>query len=899
MSTDGFRIVLGAALDGARFPLAPALASIGDVACGPLTLLEWVETALDTRAPAVPAARRIAVMQTKLQRADGTARFWHGSLAADPWSTARAVLAMRDALVEAGWVWTSDPALPARLRDLYAAEIAGPGIPPGVADRFAAARRDLPSAEDLPWAEIRLVERRACLSPGPRRLLEALAERGVAIAETAAPEPAGGDLGVVQRALGGETGGVLAGDGSVVLLRSSTELMAAEIVAGWCAAQSEAARRETVFVLGGPTGWLDAALRRRGLPRFGLTAPSAMRAALQVLRLAFETRWAPFDPRAMLELLLLPGGPVPVAVARRLARALAEAPGRDGRIWAEALAECPAIRRQSLERRGLEGKALEAKLARDEARWRDWVMAPVLDPARGMPAQDVQGVCARVSAWAASRAGEGEAGALYRVAAAAARELGATAAETGLAFLPAPLIGRMIDEILGEGIADPAGAVEAAPWSHVTDPGAVWGEAERVVWWAPAIPAASAGDLWTEAERGVLAAFGCAPARERDRLAGAASGWRRPALQARRQLILVVPEPVGAEEAETHPLLHELKPLLDRAPAGIVVRAEEVARDRLPLAGCDIETAPIETLALPRPVRSWRLPAGTLARPETASASAIEGLLGCRLKHSFDRVAKLRVGARAEIPENHRLLGLLAHAVAEQVFPPGPPPAPKVARARAEILLESEIGARAAILRLPGHARDLAQAKDLIPAAIEDLARRIGEAGLDVQGTELVLEDAVMKTREGDVPLSGRIDLRLRDRLGRDFVLDLKWGKEKYRKEELQQGRAVQLATYVGALGRADASAAYYMLPTRRMLSAADWPFDAPGIAPVPLAQTWDVVREAWQAAVARLAAGEIDAPGIASDDDGEKPMLHGALEVPPPCRFCNHGRLCGASAVL
>ena len=41
---------------------------------------------------------------------------------------------------------------------------------------------------------------------------------------------------------------------------------------------------------------------------------------MQVLPLALAVRWAPFDPYRMLELLLLPDGPVPRDVGRELAR---------------------------------------------------------------------------------------------------------------------------------------------------------------------------------------------------------------------------------------------------------------------------------------------------------------------------------------------------------------------------------------------------------------------------------------------------------------------------------------------------------------------------------------------------------------------------------------------------
>jgi hypothetical protein len=293
--------------------------------------------------------------------------------------------------------------------------------------------------------------------------------KGVRIVELPRPCARGtkGDLGRVQARLRGEAGKPLSGDGSITLLAAETEFTAADLVADWLAGGDEG-DAGLVAVLDGSTVLLNEALASRGLPRFGHRPPSALRGALQVLPLAFATRWAPFDPFRLLDLLMLPDTPIPRAVGRILARALTEAPGRGGRVWNEAIAEAKQARRERIAARdGLDGKALAHKAEADAARWLPWLGADLVDPAIGIAQAEASAICARVAAWAAPRSVDEPA----MAALAAASRVGEAIAASGLASLPRLLLERLLADATGDGADHPDAVAEAAPWSHVIHPG--------------------------------------------------------------------------------------------------------------------------------------------------------------------------------------------------------------------------------------------------------------------------------------------------------------------------------------------------------------------------------------------------------------------------------------------
>jgi RecB family exonuclease len=711
----------------------------------------------------------------------------------------------------------------------------------------------------------------------------------VEIVETALPSPASGDLGKVQRVLAGGTPESLTGDGSLIIVRATTEMMAADAMASWIAAGGAEEHVATVCVLGSGTGLLDAAMARHGLPRFGILPASSARAVYQVLLLAFATRWKPFDPFRLMDLLVLDSGPVPRWAARHLARALQEEPGRGGEAWAAAMRRCVERQRSYLIADGVAPERIEDALQDRLDRWRPWVEPVLYDETAGMPLGDAIGNCMMVAGWAAKK----QADPLRKAVTVAASALAEALRESGEMVFPRHLLARMVAAAVEFGIVGPDAAPEAAPWSAISDAAAMWGAAEDVVWWAPTDEESFRHFPWTQNEVAELAIAGVRLDTPAETMAARALGWHRPLLHARRRAVLFF---IGGRTADAgaHPILHELAPLLEKPPEGIVVPAERLLAGSLNVAGRHLVRVPASQIAAPVKRRTWTFTPGAVAAITEISPTEMETLLGCRLAWALKHAAGLRRRAHAEIRTGETLLGNLAHAVFREVFQPGEPPGPLRAQAQARRLLDTLVPRIAGPLLLPGNANDLARAYQYIPQAASALAERLGRVGAAIEGTEI--SGTVVSPALGGITLRGRADMLLVLSNSVRISLDSKWtGSPRYRIEELREGRAVQLAAYVEMFGNAhpEATAAFFLLRQARILAATPQPWPLDYVAGPGLANAWGAGGAGVMAAVARIASGRADAAEI-PPADGETIEPIGTLNIGAPCRFCEFGNLCG-----
>jgi hypothetical protein len=132
-------------------------------------------------------------------------------------------------------------------------------------------------------------------------------------------------------------------------------------------------------------------------------------------------------------------------------------------------------------------------------------------------------------------------------------------------------------------------------------------------------------------------------------------------------------------------------------------------------------------------------------------------------------------------------------------------------------------------------------------------------------------------------------------------VIDLKLGRGRYRREELADGRAVQLALYARALSEENPPpTGYFMVGEARMLTAADV-FPGAARVPGPSAQETLATAEgtwlAWQHAVTD---GVVPAPHPKNGArwEIEAQQLTGEWPPPlrkPPCDWCHFATLCTA----
>ena len=890
-------IVFGWHLDGPSFPETPSGQAyvIDEAVVGPLGLLNLLEANLGINGPGAPAALRIAQYWARLRAIDDGDQFFSPSLEADGWATARLLLTWRDELVAAGWVsdaasWHSE-----RLASIARAEARQEILlSSGISDRARSLLRCVSSRQ---IERLTLVDNPEQFPLVWRQLIDTLAAAGTEVVRHAVIGDVGkGDLGTIQSLFSGGPGGYLAGDGSLAIVRCDDELLAADITAEWLAANPEG-NANVVIIRQGDATVLDAACHRLGLPKPGGSEKSPFRGALQALPLAFETTWEPLDAGRLLELLVMSGSPIPYRVGRRFANVLRDFPGSGGARWQAAWELAAELARERHSGEEFDDAELAKKAESSIGEWRKW-----LEPARfarhaGMPAQGADSICRRVQSWALRRA-EGTGDPVYRQTANAAAGLAETISASGLDPISKPQIDRMIDAVIAEGIARPGSITEAAPWTTVDQSSQVWGQSPAIVWWGFTDPGLGNGDWpWTEAEQAELRSAGMALQTPEDVIALHVNAQRRAILNATDRALLVMPTATAAEPARSHPIWHEIATLegVDR----VVIDGRSLRQvTSISLNQREWNVAPVNVCALPRPIRDWFVSPGTISAREMESATSLESLIGCPMNWVLQYSANIRESALLDMADDNRLKGNVAHEVLARFFGGQIPDDEAGVRESVSRLLEDMLPEIGAPLLLPGRLGDREEIRrNTIESAVV-LFRLLRNNSLSVTATERQVEVAL----DEQSTLSGSIDLELADNAGRPVIVDLKWSNsDRYRREEIEQARAIQLATYAQLLKSDGASslarAAYFMMKQQRLLAVNEAPFPPESrISGSDLGEVWAAILTARRSALDDLKGGTIVATGIAKEllEADDVTSLGSTITVEPPCRVCPYGRLCG-----
>lgn len=848
-------------------PLRGAEAAAGEEWVSPERLTQALEMALGLPTPTMSGGERAALLVPAVVATQG---FWSASASVDAFGSARRLLEWRDQLAMAGW---QDGAHAPRLQAL--AELtrqASPGLPDRLMGITALLSRRNPHIDAL-----QLLAPAEQFEPLWRGVFAMLAGHGTRIemaSLAAAPAQADCDLANARSA-----GFSPRGDGSLVLLRPSGPLQAAEEAAAWLAQLGDDALGHVVIIGADPV--LDAALRRHGLPTLGTACARADSSMLQLLPLVLEMGWQPQDPQRAFELLSLRPSPVPAEVAWPLRGALREWPAIDSDAWREALA------------RGLSTIADANRRARVESRqgvlWRAEVARGATYPAAVAVAR-----AEMLRAWLA---GLMQVSDTPRHAGAALAQCGlflSLVRGSGLAEFPEPLLHRFLAEATRSVAADGPFTAQAG-LGHVGLPGSMAGEARYVVWWSfdtralapvPRLPL-------TRAERDELVAQGV-ELPEPARLAAAqAQRWQRPLLQATRSLLLVCPERDEAgEELHPHPLWDEVVARIGESGAA---RKASVARLVGNSFAAQLPCVRRERLAVPAPQRRWTVATGRIARREKESPSSIETLLGCPFKWTLDYPGRLR---EAESPfvsaaGDSQLLGSLLHRLLGQLFALDPP-APAAAEAEAGALFDREAPRLAAALGLPGAETMRAQARRAMMRTAGTLA-----ALLHAMGARVLASEQPRAGRAFDTEFEGTPDLLVGPPRR---IVDLKWGGASFRRKSLAGGTALQLAAYsfLGQEGGAFPPAAYLIMSAQRVLTTTPEHFPGAESANGPSPEdTWRLLEQAHVAAWTAIEAGSVEARGVSAVDADvpkESKVVNGQLVMDPPCRFCSFASLCGRS---
>lgn len=815
------KVSFGLYLDGLK-PIPPRNVA-GTVVVGPKGLLELLETQLGlSTSYAHPSQASFSYLQC-LREVSSPDRFFHRSLEIDPVNVARALLDWREQWYEAGWDGTFPTGAPARLADMAAVErIARGRVPFTDGQRLqrvteALARRN---------TQIEQLEIHTPLHELPYVWQKVIGALSWAPASGLKLVPAGrvnSDLALVQTILlanlDSGAGQIvqptpLQGDGSLIVLKSSSKDLSADAVSEFLLANGQL--ESTVLVAEGGGIILDNALERAGLPRCGFQRFSRFRTATQVLKLCLALLWNPPDPRRILQFLLHPTGPIPRWARSLLADALAESPGIGGPAWTRALDRIGEAQRRN-------SRADEGAVEELQAEIAYWLEGERHDPSTGVCLEALEIRTRRVSGWATAQVHANKGGPEAALFAASREQADALLAELavlrieGRETIDRLSLERRIDEVMTEA-PDPSTYEDAGHARATSAPAALTRPWPTVVWWNLASRPTATSHPWLQCEMSALRESGVRLPDTEDQIRWQSLGWLRPICSAQEKLVLVVHD----DERGAHPVWTQIESLFTGIRKVEVEHSLLAGQTKLePLA---IPTRQLPLRSLPAPRRWWSLPANyVLARPDVESYSSLSKLCDYPYQWVLQYAAGLRSGRAAEILDGSRLFGNIGHRMIETFFRTNEnwqhlqnEDVLKWVRAELPGIIERE----GAVLLAPGRGMD----RQRVAATLERSLVRLLEH-FRTAGVEQVTPEATGEVQFDERRLTGAIDLVLSRGDRQDVVLDIKWASQSYRRDLLVENRALQLATYSHLRKNLESTeawpiGAFFILSTGNVLAA-------------------------------------------------------------------------------
>ncbi len=896
------RVLVGLDLGGASLTahddLSRGSGVLGSVCWSPSELLRDLELRLGLSLPRSPHAIRVARFAARMSKLSPEGRYYSRAFAVDALGTAAAMLALRDALIEAGWSGRPFHNGGERLDSLHELEqVTEPTLPAGDADRLIAVAVELTRVGFSVYGELTLVEPIEDWSIAWRRIFEALKRAGtrVAVERPFLPgAPGDTDLGRLQRALRGEWPDdqrlELYGDGSFVVIDAETSWQAAHTSAAILAQASET---DTVVIREHDPAALDNALEALSVRTQGVRTVSAWRSALQILPLALELAFEPKDPYRVLELLTLPVGPFTGFLGHALARALAQSPGIGSPAWEFVKQQLPN-REQAPQRS-----------AEHLARIAEWLEAPGVDGRLGAPIPTLLAVVARVRDWLLTRVASTPEDSLLLVAAQQAAVLTTALESDPRATLTLIQVRQLAESVLAHGtsaelLREPAGRIPC-----VSSPSHLRTARKSVLWSSfIASPSAPRAVRWRRQEAAALGNASLSFPEPGQRLSGRAAAARVAFCCATERLVLVVPREQMGQALARHPLWEELLAsarLDERSFDPVTVSARELCEPGTSgLLNPALRLVPRKALPLPGGHSEWRVPAEQIVPVDRFSPASLEALLGCPLEWALRHRAAVRSGGHA-LPPLHLLNGSLGHRLIELLHGTGAFEADETSlRAQAEAHLKPLFEREGALLLRPGLGFERAQLEQQLLHAVLELARLLRGAGLRIVAVEQSIEAPCEGGR-----LDGRLDLLVATENGEHAIIDMKGGMSIYR-ELLRSGRAVQLAAYAfahAADGSAWPDAGYFSLKQGKLFGLASRVLPHSEVVSGPsLSDTWHSVERSMRRALPLAQVGRFPVTGVRGApslldalgvSESETP-LHFALPSGARCEYCHYDALCG-----
>lgn len=215
--------------------------------------------------------------------------------------------------------------------------------------------------------------------------------------------------------------------------------------------------------------------------------------------------------------------------------------------------------------------------------------------------------------------------------------------------------------------------------------------------------------------------------------------------------------------------------------------------------------------------------------PKKESATSLDMLIQNPLDYAFAYLARCTDYLDLDAQNTARVKGNAAHAVITHLF------AGKTGREAQSAFEKSydEVYARTLnetgmLLLLPENKLEEQIFKRELKICLQRLAAIMQANGLRAVSCEQAVQDSLgFALEEPDILLHGFIDMHLQDEQGRHIIFDFKWTSGKHHIDALRQNTSLQLALYKALMekqtGDANIRTAYFLMPAGLLISTHNW----------------------------------------------------------------------------
>ena len=857
-----FRYHFGLHLDGASPP--SAYQGLQSSICGPESILSALETFLGL--PPVdqhPLQRKIAYRDLIAATLAGEP-FYARSFRSDPLATASLLLSWRDSLTEAGWhAGLNHEEAPPRLQALANLESAFRHT--GLADathagRIAAILAAVGSGSKPAIESLVVIDLQETLPLCWRRLFDAIGAEYNGLIPTNTLASTDSLLGSVQSSFLGQNTNSPGTPDSLRIITASTAEAAAAALASQLANLDPSTT--TLIADSGERETLNRHLESLDLPLPTAKTETAA-ALLELPALVLRCRIAPLDPQAWIEFLLHPISPVPSRLRNRLAETINNLPGR-GPHWEEALEKCVAL---------IDATDTDA-IAKLQQTYADWIDAPLIDPAT-LTGPALADSLTSLAKWLASRGGakksdDASDASEWIIASRAVAQLESLfrseATITRIEF------NRLLTEWHQSASATTRFHGQVGSVTAISSPAQLLAPQDQIIWWRPT-PTHTRRSPWSRTESDWLSSNDIILLDETTLALAAETSATRAVLFAGKSLtIYQVTQSEGGPTGQ----------------AGIITRLLSLCGHSIivPARGLSATEA-IPLRPLPPLRRWWNLKTPGLLPPrECESFSSVSKVIDAPVDWALEKHAKLSAGSISSFRASDSALrsGSVLHAVAEELF--NHPEIHWQTTSESAIhqfiadLFPGLLTSQAALYLTPGYEAARTRLLQSAQQCLWHLIEILREAGV----TEVTLEQPIDAVRFIGGQIGGRIDLIARRADGKTAVIDLKLGGKTKRREELQNNRHLQLATYGHLMRQSEGiepATAYFILSNGGALLTRNESFFT-NINPIPPkgdspASDWQVCwqefEEIYQWRRQQLDQGRIEVPVPGTEADEPPPI--------------------------